>query len=52
MRACVRVCARVCAGGDHNSILTGLAQCKSCAGRRQNGYADGRERKQKMYMKR
>lgn len=55
-RACVSVRvgvrARVCAGGDHNSILTGLTMCKSCVGKRQNGYADGRERKQKMYMKR
>jgi hypothetical protein len=26
--------------------------CRNCVGKRQNGYADGRERKQKMYMKR
>jgi hypothetical protein len=25
---------------------------KSCVGKRQNGYVDGRERKQKMYMER
>jgi len=52
VRVCVRARSRVCAGGDHNSNLTGLAQYKSCDGRRQNGYADGGERKQKMYMKR